>query len=136
MIAFLLKTASPLGLVDLATVMEWCGSLLGLLGAYLLAFNTRVSRWGWVAFFTANVATVLFAFLIDRNGLLLQQIGFVGSSLLGICRSGLIPWLKPQKLEPNWKVTFPRELREKWEAVYHPEIQTISISTKAVNDGN
>lgn len=71
------------------TVFEWAGSLLGLLGAFLLATHSRVSRYGWVAFLAANLAMVAFAIGIDRYGLLLQQVGFTATSLLGLRRSGL-----------------------------------------------
>lgn len=70
---------------------EWSGSILGLLGALLLASHTRVSRYGWVAFFLANVAMIAFAYGLDRRGLLLQQVGFMGTSLLGLFRVGLLP---------------------------------------------
>lgn len=71
------------------TVFEWAGSLLGLLGAFLLATHSRVSRYGWVAFLGANLAMVAFAIGIDRYGLLLQQVGFTATSLFGLRRSGL-----------------------------------------------
>lgn len=73
------------------TALEWAGSLLGLLGAYLLATNSRVSRYGWVAFLAANVAMITFALGIERYGLLVQQTGFMGTSLLGLHRTGLWP---------------------------------------------
>jgi drug/metabolite transporter (DMT)-like permease len=73
------------------TGLEWVGSLLGLLGAYLLATHSRVSRYGWLAFLAANVAMVIFALGIQRYGLLVQQAGFMGTSLLGLRRAGLWP---------------------------------------------
>lgn len=73
------------------TALEWAGSLLGLLGAFLLATHSRASRYGWVAFLAANVAMIAFAFGIDRYGLLVQQAGFMGTSLLGLRRAGLWP---------------------------------------------
>ena len=36
--------------------LEWSGCILGLLGAFLLATNTEVSRYGWIAFLAANLA--------------------------------------------------------------------------------
>jgi hypothetical protein len=71
-------------------VLEWAGSLSGLLGALLLATHTRVSRYGWVAFFVANLAMIGFAIGIARYGLLVQQIGFLATSVLGICRAGFV----------------------------------------------
>ncbi|MRD49355.1 hypothetical protein GHT07_18930 [Caenimonas koreensis DSM 17982] len=73
------------------TSLEWTGSLLGLVGAYLLATHSRVSRYGWIAFLAANVAMMVFALGIDRYGLLVQQAGFMGTSLLGLHRAGLWP---------------------------------------------
>lgn len=70
------------------TVLEWTGSLLGLLGAFLLATHSRISRYGWIAFFCANLAMIAFAFCIDRYGLLVQQIGFTATSALGLYRAG------------------------------------------------
>ena len=72
------------------SVFEWTGSLLGLLGALLLATHSRLSRFGWIAFIAANVATIVFAIGISRYGLLLQQIGFTATSLLGLYRAGFL----------------------------------------------
>ena len=69
------------------TMLEWSGSLLGLVGAFLLATNSRVSRYGWIAFLAANVFMICFAVAIHAYGLLAQQIGFTGTSLLGLYRS-------------------------------------------------
>ena len=71
---------------------EWAGCVLGLSGAWLLASNTRVSKYGWIAFLLANFAMIAFAVGVNAYGLLLQQVGFTGSSLLGLYRSGLWPW--------------------------------------------
>ncbi len=68
--------------------LEWAGSITGLIGAFLLATHSRISRYGWIAFFAANVAMIGFAVGIDRYGLLVQQLGFLGTSLLGIYRAG------------------------------------------------
>ena len=64
-------------------VLDWCGCSLGLVGAYTLAFRLRISRYGWVSFFIANIAYV---FMAGRLGLLAQQVGFMGSSAIGIYR--------------------------------------------------
>ena len=61
--------------------LEWAGSLSGLLGAFLLATHTRVSRYGWLAFLAANVAMIGFALGIGRYGLLVQQIGFMAGDI-------------------------------------------------------
>lgn len=74
-----------------AHVWEWAGCILGLAGALLLATNSRVSRYGWVAFLAANIAMIAFALAIGAHGLLLQQFGFLGTSCLGLYRVGLLP---------------------------------------------
>ena len=70
--------------------LEWAGSLMGLFGAFLLATHTGLSRYGWWAFLAANLAMIGFAFGIDRYGLLLQQTGFMFTSLLGLYRVGFL----------------------------------------------
>lgn len=76
---------------SLITALEWGSCVMGLLGALVLATNTRISRWGWLAFFLANLCSVGFAVGIERYGLMLQQLGFVATSLLGMARTGLLP---------------------------------------------
>lgn len=72
---------------SLSTSLEWSGSLLGLAGAYLVATHSQsVAVAGWLAFLAANVAMIGFAVSIKRYGLLLQQVGFMGSSLLGLSK--------------------------------------------------
>ena len=69
-------------------ILEWSGAICGFLGAFLLATHTRLSRYGWLAFLVANLAMIVFAISIQKNGLLVQQIGFTVTSLLGIYRAG------------------------------------------------
>lgn len=73
---------------DPTLFFEWAGCFFGLLGAFLLATNSRVSKYGWVAFLAANILMIALAVSIDRNGLLIQQIGFSATSILGLYRSG------------------------------------------------
>jgi hypothetical protein len=73
-----------------AAAFEWIGALLGLLGAFLLATHSPISRYGWLAFLGANVAMTAFALAIGAHGLLVQQVGFTATTLLGLRRSGLI----------------------------------------------
>ncbi len=71
----------------LLLIFEWSGSVLGLLGAFLLATNSPISRYGWHAFLAANLAMIGFAVGIDAHGLLIQQLGFLATSCLGLYRS-------------------------------------------------
>ena len=77
---------------------EWAGSLCGLAGAFLLATHTRFSRFGWWAFLAANFALIGFAIGIGRYGLLVQQVGFTATTLLGIYRAG---FLSPSRCSPS-----------------------------------
>jgi hypothetical protein len=88
-------------MLDSATILEWVGTILGLAGAYLLAFNVSCSRWGWLGFFLANLATMSFALMIGRYGLFVQQAGFVGSSLIGMYRVGLFSFLSAGGVKPR-----------------------------------
>jgi hypothetical protein len=65
-------------------VLDWFGSGVGLLGAYLLAFRLSISRFGWIAFFAANITYIAMASQMGVLGLLAQQVGFMGSSAIGI----------------------------------------------------
>lgn len=67
-------------------LLEWCGAGLGLLGALLLALNTRHSGWGFVAFLASNVCWIAFALMSGTYGLLTMQVGFTLTSLLGVYR--------------------------------------------------
>ena len=69
--------------------LDWCGSALGLIGAYTLAFRFKASRYGWLAFFAANLIYIVMASSLGVPGLLAQQIGFMGSSAIGIYRNFL-----------------------------------------------
>lgn len=73
------------------SILEWSGALMGLTGAFLLATHTRVSRYGWLWFLAANLAMAGLAIGIGRYGLLVQQVGFTATSLLGIWRAGFLP---------------------------------------------
>ena len=70
--------------------LEWTGSVSGLLGAFLLSTYTHVSRYGWFAFLLANISMGIFALDIHHYGLLVQQVGFTVTSLLGIYRTGFV----------------------------------------------
>lgn len=87
--------------------VEWSGSLIGLAGAALLALNTRISRWGWVAFLASNVLMLVMAASLGLRGVFLMQAGFTFTSLLGIWRSfGRQP--KPAAPAPT-SLTMPLE---------------------------
>lgn len=77
--------AARAGLI-VVELAEWAGCAFGLLGALLLATNTRASSLGFAAFLASNIAWIGYALARDVDGLLLQQAGFTLTSLLGLYR--------------------------------------------------
>lgn len=61
---------------------EWTGCVFGLAGAWLL--GTPYAAYGWGAFFVANLALIAFARGARATGLLVQQIGFIATTLHGL----------------------------------------------------
>lgn len=67
--------------------IEWAGSLTGLLGAWLLAINDpHWSGYGFVVFLVSNLFWIALGIRKRLYGLLVMQVGFTGSSLVGIAR--------------------------------------------------
>lgn len=66
--------------------LEWTGAALGLLGAALLATNTRWSAYGWLAFLASNGCWIAYAQMHEAWGLMAQQAGFTATSVLGLWR--------------------------------------------------
>lgn len=65
-------------------VVEWVGSVLGLLGATLLATHSKASGYGFVAFLASNVCWIYFGYKTRSHGLLTMQAGFTVTSLVGV----------------------------------------------------
>lgn len=76
--------------MPLADWMQWIGAISGLAGAYVLAKNTGNSKWGWFGFLGANIFIGAFAYMIGAHALLLQQIGFTFTSLMGVWKADFI----------------------------------------------
>ena len=72
------------------SAFEWSGALFGLLGSFLLATHSRWSRYGWLAYLAANLAMGTFAATIGAYGLLVQQLGFTATTVLGLYRTGWV----------------------------------------------
>jgi hypothetical protein len=71
-------------------VLEWSGSIIGMLGAALLASHGPRARFGWLCFLLANVCLIAWSVRVAAHGLLLQQLVFSCTSVLGLKRSGLL----------------------------------------------
>ena len=65
---------------------QWMGSALGIAGALLLAMHTQWSAFGWVSFLLSNLAWIVFAFRQRVWSMLVMQLVFTGTSVLGIFR--------------------------------------------------
>jgi hypothetical protein len=76
------------------TVLEALAAVLGLVGALFLAIGPRWFACGWLAFLASNCAGVAFAARTGHEWLLVQQIGFTCTSLLGIWTSVVQPRLQ------------------------------------------
>jgi len=67
-------------------LIEWSGSGLGLIGAFVLALNLPISGYGFVAFLASNCCWVAWGLRKRAYGLLTMQAGFTITSVLGIVR--------------------------------------------------
>lgn len=68
--------------------VEYTGTFFSIMGSLLLATHTKASRFGWLAFLAANIILIALFLEKEMHGLVLQQLAFMGTSLLGICRAG------------------------------------------------
>lgn len=72
--------------------LQWIGCFFGVLGAGLLALNNSRSGWGFVAFLISNFIWIAYGILTHAAGLVVMQIAFTVTSVIGIyC------WLGPKK---------------------------------------
>lgn len=78
--------ASSIRPLRLPTALEWCGCATGLIGAALVASNTMLVWWGFVAFMASNLAWIGFALLRHVRGLLVMQLAFAVTSMFGLVR--------------------------------------------------
>jgi hypothetical protein len=69
-----------------ALFLEWSGAITGVIGAGLLATNTSMSGFGFIAFLISNLFWIAFAITKRSYGLLSMQVLFTATSLLGVYR--------------------------------------------------
>ena len=66
------------------SAIELFAAATGLLGCLLLATKGRWAGWGFAAFLASNIGWLAFSVQHAHWALLVQQIGFTASSLVGI----------------------------------------------------
>lgn len=74
-------------ILNLTKEMTWCefaGSIFGLLGAFLVALQIPDFEFGFVFFLISNVFFIQFSLSGRYYALLLMQVGFTATSLMGI----------------------------------------------------
>jgi len=64
--------------------IEWLGSITGLIGAFLVATHSQYADYGFIFFLLSNILFIRFAVQGKHTGLLVMQLGFTLTSLIGI----------------------------------------------------
>lgn len=66
------------------TLVEISAALCGIVGTMLLALKGKRAGWGFVAYLGSNAGWIAFAWIHSHWGLLVQQLFFTASSVIGI----------------------------------------------------
>ena len=93
---------------SLVAFAQWMGCLFGMAGSVRLAIPGRAAAVGFVAYLVSNAFWISFALMTQAPGLLLMQVFFTCSSLLGL-------WLwtfRPRRREQCLRVD-PKLLRHR-----------------------
>ncbi len=72
--------------VTRAEVIEWSGSATGAAGALLLALNIPFSGYAWILMLMSNAAWIAYARANHVHSILLMQLVYTTTSLVGIYR--------------------------------------------------
>jgi nicotinamide riboside transporter PnuC len=67
-------------------ISQWSGCITGIIGSCLLALNNEASGFGFVLFLASNLCWIKFAMLVRAPGMVVTQIAFMATSMLGIYR--------------------------------------------------
>lgn len=71
---------------------EAWGAYTGIPGALLLAMNNGYSKYGWALFLVSNISWIVFAVRGKYTKLLLQQLAFMATTLLGLWNTFFADW--------------------------------------------
>jgi|TARA_R110001606_G_C15404705_1_gene654285 nicotinamide riboside transporter PnuC len=63
---------------------EFLGAVVGVIGAALVASHSEYADWGFVCFLVSNVMFITFALQLKLNWLLIMQVVFTVTSIVGI----------------------------------------------------
>jgi nicotinamide riboside transporter PnuC len=80
-------------------VLEWTGTICGIAGAALIASNVRLSPWGWWLFLASSLILSLYGLLIGAYGIMLLNLCFVMTNLLGLARV-FVPYMRSRTIKP------------------------------------
>ena len=78
-------------MTEAVVLLEWAGCATGVLGALLLALHNAYSGWGFVSFLTSNMCWIAFGIITGAEGLVVMQIAFTATSLLGLYKWFWVP---------------------------------------------
>ena len=67
-------------------ILRWIGTIMGVIGAILVASNTDLSKYGFLAFLVSAILWATVAQIIKDRALLSLQITFMCVDLFGIYR--------------------------------------------------
>lgn len=67
-------------------LVEWGGTLTGLVGAGLLALHLPISGYGFILFLCSNVCWLCFGLQTRAWGMVTMQLGYTVTSVLGVVR--------------------------------------------------
>jgi len=77
-------------------MLEIISAALGVCGALLLAVKSPYAGWAFVAYLISNIGWIVFGIAFEHWALVVQNIVFALTSLIGICIWLLKPVLQPQ----------------------------------------
>jgi len=78
--------------------LQWLGCGTALSGAALLALNCRASGWGFVLFLISNGFWLAYGWVTNAPGLVVTQLGFTVTSLMGVWKWLILPAMEYHRL--------------------------------------
>lgn len=85
-------------------ILQWCGCILGVAGAGLLASKSRVAGIGFIFYLASNGFWVAYALGVSSTPMLIMQGAFTITSVAGVWRWLLEPRLAAHQKNRNKQV--------------------------------